>query len=250
MPNKIPFLEHPDAFPTHQDILRGAPSFDGVYAISLDIDATWVKTAYMRGLFPWFSDGQPVLWHSPEPRMVLPVAQFKCAPSLKKRLKQWARHPLIDTKVTLNHAFEQVIKACADSARAGQSGTWITDELRSAYTQLHQQQNAVSVEVWQDGVLVAGLYGVLIGRMFFGESMFTTVSDGSKVALACWVDYLNRCGGTLIDCQQVTTHLASMGGAPITQAAFFEWSAQLMAQEALDFAAMAAQPNLLSTYAT
>ena len=243
MPTRIPFLEHFDDFPSHLAILNDAPHFEDVYAISLHIDA-----AYMRGMFPWYGEGQPVIWHSPDPRMVLPTANFKCAASLKKRLKQWARQAHSPMRVTLNRDFAGVISACANMARTDQDGTWITDELRAAYTELHRRELAISVEVWRDDMLVAGLYGVLIGKMFFGESMFTTLTDGSKVALACWVDYLKAQGGTLIDCQQVTQHLKSLGGAPIDRERFFIESARLMQQSPIDWTTMASIENLLDAH--
>ena len=248
MPTRIPFLEHFDDFPSHLAILNDAPHFEDVYAISLQIDADWVQAAYMRGLFPWYADGQPVIWHSPDPRMVLPTADFKCAASLKKRLKQWARQTHSPMRVTLNRDFAAVIKACAHTARADQDGTWITDDLRAAYTELHRRELALSVEVWRDDELVAGLYGVLIGKMFFGESMFTTVTDGSKVALACWVDYLKAQGGTLIDCQQVTQHLTRLGGGPIDRERFFIESARLMQQAPIDWTTMSNTENLLDAH--
>ena len=248
MPHRIPIISDPSQFPSHLAILNGAPSFDDVFAMSTQINAEWVRSAYMRGLFPWYSEGMPVFWHSPNPRMVLPIADFKYSPSLKKRLKQWARQDHIGMRVTLNHAFESVISACANIPRHDQEGTWITDELRAAYVDLHRQQAAISVEVWQDDALKAGLYGVLIGKMFFGESMFTTITDGSKVALACWVEYLRRHDCTLIDCQQETRHLTHLGGAPISREAFFVQSAQLMQQPALDFAAMQLEDNLLDSF--
>lgn len=248
MPHKIPFIAHPDELPTHAMILNGAPDVDDIFAVSAHIEADWVKTAYMRGLFPWYSDGMPVLWHSPNPRMVLSVAEFKCTASLTKRIRQWARQPHLGMRVSINHAFADVINACAHIKRGSQDGTWITDELQAAYTDLHQQNNAVSVEVWQNDTLKAGLYGVMIGQMFFGESMFTTITDGSKVALTCWVEYLRQHNCPLIDCQQETAHLARFGASPISRAAFFTQSAQLMQQNDLDFAAMRNTDNLLDMF--
>lgn len=248
MPTHVPYITIPEDLPTHTAILNGAPHFQNIFAISTEISADWVQTAYQRGLFPWYSAGEPVLWHSPNPRMVLSLDHFNCSPSLKKRLKQWARSPAHDMRVTLNHAFEHVITTCAQTPRDGQDGTWITPELRQAYIDLHHQQHAVSVEVWHGDQLVAGLYGVLIGRMFFGESMFTRITDGSKVALACWVEYLRQEGFKIIDCQQETQHLTRLGGSPISRAQFFSESAQLMQHAPIDWAKMAAQDNLLSFY--
>ena len=144
--------------------------------------------------------------------------------------------------------FERVISACSETSRTGQDGTWIHTALKNAYIELHRRQCAVSVEVWQHDQLIAGLYGVLIGNMFFGESMFTHVSDGSKVALACWVQYLREHGGTWIDCQQVTSHLASLGARPIARELFFRRSAELMNAEPLAWPSLSAHDNLLNYF--
>lgn len=252
----IPFVTSAAELPTHSDILNGAPCYDSLFAVGVEIDAEWVFTAYHRGLFPWYSAGEPVLWHSPDPRMVLPIANFKTSPSLRKTLRKWSTSPLFPIRVTLNQAFEQVMAACANTPRDGQDDTWITPELAKAYIDLHHQRHAVSIEVWRDDLehpnngseLIAGLYGVLIGKMFFGESMFTRVSDGSKVALACWVEYLQQEGFDIIDCQQVTEHLSRLGGAPISRAAFFQRSSKLMRQSPPDWEKMCAADNLLKPF--
>ncbi len=246
LPFKI--VQHPSELPSHNDINHGAPHSDSLYAVGFAIDAQWVYTAYQRGLFPWYSEGEPVLWHSPDPRMVLALDAFKTTPSLRRKLKQWARKSELGYRVTINRCFERVMQACADAPRHGQSGTWINPQLMSAYIDLHHQHHAISVEVWQHDDLIAGLYGVLIGTMFFGESMFTTVSDGSKIALACWVHYLQAHGGQWIDCQQVTTHLASLGAAPMARAAYFDGSTRLMRAPELDWQAMCTQSNLLDAF--
>lgn len=249
--NDLPFtlVQSPADLPTHAQIIHGAPHTDSVYAVGFAIDADWVETAYQRGLFPWYNEDDPVLWHSPEPRMVLTLDDFKWSHSLKKRLKQWARHSELGFRVTLNHDFERVINACATTIRAGQDGTWIHRSLKQAYIELHQRQRAVSVEVWHQEQLVAGLYGVLLGKMFFGESMFTHLSDGSKVALACWVQYLREHGGQWIDCQQVTSHLASLGARPIAREVFFHRSAELMQDQPLNWQALRQSDNLLHYFA-
>jgi leucyl/phenylalanyl-tRNA--protein transferase len=248
---ELPFkiVQHPSELPCHTDINRGVPHSDSLYAVGFVIDAQWVYTAYQRGLFPWYSEGEPVLWHSPDPRMVLALDDFKRAPSLHKKLKQWARTTELGYSVTLNRCFERVMNACAHAPRHGQNGTWIHPQLIHAYTELHHQHHAISVEVWHHNDLIAGLYGVLIGKMFFGESMFTTVSDGSKIALACWVRYLQAHGGAWIDCQQVTAHLASLGAKPIPRATYFQHSAQLMRALELDWQELCAQTNLLDAFA-
>lgn len=250
--DEFPFtlVQSPADLPTHAQINHGAPHTDSVYAVGFAINADWVETAYQRGLFPWYNEGEPVLWHSPEPRMVLALDEFKIAPSLHKRLKQWARQPELGYRVTLNRAFARVIDACASTPRAGQDGTWIHPELKNAYIALHQRQKAVSVELWRGEQLVAGLYGVLLGSMFFGESMFTHISDGSKVALACWVQHLRAYGGQWIDCQQVTAHLNRLGARPITRAEFFARSAQLMHTPPLHPPEWLACENLLHYFDT
>lgn len=247
---RIPFLTSPLELPTHAEILDGAPCYESIFAISNDITAGWVKAAYQNGLFPWYSEGEPVLWHSPNPRMVLQIDQFKCSPSLKKKLRQWARRPADanEMSVTLNRDFVAVIANCALTEREGQSGTWITPELARAYTDLHLAQQAVSVEVWRGETLVAGLYGVMLGKMFFGESMFTHISDGSKAALACLVEYLRKEDFQLIDCQQETGHLTRLGGSPIAREKFFKISAQLMQQTPPDWNKMVLQENLLQLF--
>jgi leucyl/phenylalanyl-tRNA--protein transferase len=242
-------VQQPSELPFHSHINRRAPHIDSLYAVGFSINAEWVYTAYHRGLFPWYSEGEPVLWHSPDPRMVLALVDFKIAPSLSKKLKQWARQPQLGYRVTINRCFERVINACAHTSREGQNGTWINSQLMSAYIELHHQQHAISIEVWHNEDLIAGLYGVLIGKMFFGESMFTTVSDGSKIALACWVRHLQSLGGTWIDCQQVTAHLASLGAKPVKRAAYFKHSAQLMRETELNWHNLCAQTNLLEAFA-
>jgi leucyl/phenylalanyl-tRNA---protein transferase len=241
------WAEYAEQLPYHTHIIRGAAHIDSIYAISMQLDAHWIRTAYSRGLFPWYNEGEPVLWHSPNPRMVLDVSHFKCALSLRKKIRQWQKinaahlhnhthaQNILPYRITFNQAFEQVIDACAHAQRKDQSGTWINPTLQKAYCELFSQQNALSVELWQNGVLVSGLYGVLIGRMFFGESMFTHISDGSKIALTAWVHYFQANGGQWIDCQQVTAHLTRLGAHPITRRTFFKHSRHLMRMPAMNW---------------
>ena len=246
LPFKI--VQHPSELPSHNDINRGAPHSDSLYAVGFSIDAQWVYTAYQRGLFPWYNESEPVLWHSPDPRMVLALDAFKVAPSLNRKLKQWARKTELGYSVTINRCFERVMQACADAPRHGQNGTWIHPQLMSAYIELHHQRHAISVEVWHHDDLIAGLYGVLIGKMFFGESMFTHVSDGSKVALACWVQCLREHGGQWIDCQQVTAHLTRLGARPLAREVFFQRSAEWMHAEPINWSSLCAHDNLLNYF--
>ncbi len=177
-----------------------------------------LEQAYRRGIFPWFSPGQPVLWWSPDPRMVLPVAQFKVSKSLAKTLRRFRRGA--GHQIRFDHDFDSVIKACAGTPREGQGGTWIVPAMVRAYRAWHRAGQVHSVETWIDGQLVGGLYCVSIGRMVFGESMFAWRTDASKIALAALVCFCRRHGIALIDCQQDTRHLASMGARPIARGEF------------------------------
>ena len=177
-----------------------------------------LEEAYRGGIFPWYSAGQPVLWWSPDPRMVLHTAEFRLSASLRKTLRRFLRTP--GCAVRFDSAFERVIAACAGTPRDGQDGTWIVPAMQRAYTEWHHAGRVHSVETWVDGELVGGLYFVAIGRMCFGESMFSRRSDASKIALAAFVAACRARGVALVDCQQNTGHLASLGGREITRADF------------------------------
>lgn len=177
-----------------------------------------LEEAYRRGIFPWYGPRQPVMWWSPDPRMVLPVAGFRLSHSLKKTLKKFVRTP--GWEVRFDSAFPRVIAACAGTPREGQDGTWIVPAMVEAYTQWHRLGRVHSVETWVDGELVGGLYGIGIGRMFFGESMFAHRTDASKIALAALIAFCRAHGVALIDCQQNTRHLASLGAHELDRAAF------------------------------
>jgi leucyl/phenylalanyl-tRNA---protein transferase len=186
---------------------------DGLLAIGGDLSCSRLLSAYVNGIFPWYGPGQPILWWSPDPRLVLLPEALRISRSLRKTL----RKPVF--RVTLDEAFEAVIGHCA-GPRANVSGTWITPEMTAAYLELHRQGYAHSVECWQGNRLVGGLYGVSIGRIFFGESMFAHRSDASKVALAHLVRQLRRWDFPLIDCQVYTRHLESLGAMPLPRKAF------------------------------
>jgi len=194
----------------------------GLLAAGAPVTADRLREAYRLGVFPWYSPGEPPLWWSPDPRMVLPVADFKVSRSLRKTLRQFARQP--GARIEFDRSFETVMRACAGAPRDGQAGTWITDDILAAYSRWHNDGDAAgcphSVETWLGDELVGGLYGVNIGRMFFGESMFARRTDASKIALAALVAFCRAQGITLIDCQQNTRHLASLGAREITRAAF------------------------------
>ena len=192
--------EDPELFPpvTKADRSR-------LLAVGGDLRPERLLAAYARGIFPWYSEGQPILWHSPSPRFVLVPGQAHVGRTLRKQVKRGVFEVKLDT------AFAEVIRACAVSPRPGQSGTWITDEMEQAYVALHGLGYAHSAEAWQGGQLVGGLYGVSLGSVFFGESMFWRVPDASKVAFAVLLEQLTAWGFTLIDCQQETSHLARFG---------------------------------------
>jgi leucyl/phenylalanyl-tRNA--protein transferase len=204
----IPWLRRDTPFPPIEAALVEP---NGLLAAGGDLTPARLLDAYRRGIFPWYGDDQPVLWWSPDPRMVLFVDEFRIARSLRKRVKQRRFEIRIDT------AFRSVIDACASSPRPGQAGTWITPAMADAYTALHERGLAHSVEAWRDEDLVGGLYGVAIGRMFFGESMFATVADASKIALVHLIAVLRAQGVPLVDCQQQTALLASFGARPIAR---------------------------------
>ena len=215
----IPWLDIHTPFPDVSRALTGeAP---GLLAAGADLSPARLLDAYRHGIFPWFSEGQPILWWSTDPRMVLMTDDFKVSDSLAKTLRKVERSAATDGRWQLrfDSDFEAVMRACAAPRKDG-PGTWISDEIIAGYTGLHKLGYAHSSELWLDGELVGGAYGVSIGRMFYGESMFARVSDGSKIALAHLVRFLQARGVTMIDCQQETKHLASLGAAPISRTRF------------------------------
>lgn len=209
----VPWLSTNTPFPDVRRALGNNSQAPGLLAASEDLSPERLLDAYRHGIFPWYSEGQPVLWWSTNPRMVLYTERFIISDSLKKTLKKIAKAP-DQWQIRCDTAFKQVMQACAGPRKYG-PGTWITESIIDAYCELHQMGYAHSVELWQHERLVAGTYGVCIGRMFYGESMFTHITDGSKIALACLVNFLRQQGVTMIDCQQETSHLASLGATPI-----------------------------------
>lgn len=195
---------------------------NGLLAIGGDLSAERLLSAYRQGIFPWFSEGQPILWWSPDPRMVLYPQELKISRSMHKRLKQ------PDYEVRFNTAFREVMQACSRVTRPDQDGTWITDEMIDAYCVLHTAGHALSAETWIGGELVGGLYGVRINRMFYGESMFHLVSNASKIAFIRLVQELRRQNCGLIDCQMHTAHLASLGAHEIPRKEFCRQLAKLI----------------------
>ena len=199
---------------------------NGLLAVGGDLSPQRILAAYRQGIFPWFGEGQPILWWSPDPRMVLEIAAFKVSRSLRKRL---AHH---EFELSADTAFRAVVEACARVPRAGQRGTWITEDMIEAYVELHALGYTHSIEAWRGGDLVGGLYGLALGRVFFGESMFSEATDASKCALAALVAHLRRLEVPLIDCQQETAHLRSLGARPIPRSAFAARLAQLIHSDA------------------
>lgn len=208
---------------------------NGLLAAGRDLSPERLLEAYRHGIFPWYSSGQPVLWWSPDPRMVLFVDELKVHRSLVKTLRRVRREGR--WTIGLDGDFEATMRACAQP-RPDQDGTWITPAIVRAYVGLHRAGLAHSVEVREDGALIGGLYGVSIGRMFYGESMFTRRPDASKCALVALVFMLREHGFSVIDCQQATSHLASLGGREIPRAVFLDRVASLTAQPPPDWSAM------------
>lgn len=208
----------------------------GLIAAGRDLGPDRLFEAYSLGLFPWYTAGQPVLWWSPDPRMVLVLDDLRMHRSLRQTIRRHRR--TMDWQVTLNRSFETVMRQCAQP-RDEDGGTWITAEMVDAYVALHQRGHAHSVEVWACEAgrqrLVGGLYGVSIGRMFFGESMFSRESDASKVALVALVALLRNLGFHMIDCQQNTSHLASLGAREMPRHLFLARMTRLVDAPAPDW---------------
>jgi leucyl/phenylalanyl-tRNA---protein transferase len=231
-PPLIWLQEHED-FPNVQQAWGEDTPMPGLLAAGGTLDATRLQAAYRQGIFPWFSPGQPNLWWSPDPRMVLRVADFRLRPSLRKTLRKFQRMPGYDVRI--DTSFRQVMEHCAQTPREGQDGTWIVPSIIDAYCDLHAQGLAHSVETWVKDKLVGGLYCVALGQAVYGESMFAHVSDASKVALAALVGLCRHHGATQIDCQQATAHLASLGATEQPRAQFLAQAAVQQQQPAMDW---------------
>ena len=226
----LPWLAAGDDFPpASQAWGQGTPA-PGLLAAGGALDVATLKRAYSAGIFPWFGRSEPILWWSPDPRMVLQTARFKLHPSLRKTLRRFQLDG--QCEIRFDSAFSQVIQACSTSARNGQSGTWIVPDMVRAYQALHEAGLAHSVETWVAGELVGGLYAVSIGKAVFGESMFAQATDASKIALAALVSFCRAHDMGMIDCQQNTRHLASLGAAEMPRAAFLVQVAQSLKQPA------------------
>ncbi|MEW5742799.1 MAG: leucyl/phenylalanyl-tRNA--protein transferase [Myxococcota bacterium] len=195
---------------------------DGILAVGGDLSPERLVEAYRRGIFPWYSEGLPILWHCPDPRFVLAPSKLHVPRSLRKVMKRGVYEVKLDT------AFEQVIDGCAKTKRPGQRGTWITRDMRKAYVKLHQLGIAHCAEAWKGPELVGGLYGVSLGAVFYGESMFARADDASKVAFVTLVEWLIGWGVQLVDCQQETQHLARFGAEPWPRKKFVAEVARLV----------------------
>lgn len=223
---EIPWLQAGDNFPPTSQAWGRQSSAPGLLAVGGMLDTDTLRRAYSQGIFPWFSDGQPPLWWSTNPRMVLRTVDFRLSDSLRKLIRHLLKQQRLE--VRMNHAFAEVIQACASVHREGQQGTWIVKDMVLAYQRFHQAGYAHSVETWLDGQLVGGLYAVNIGRMVYGESMFNHVSNASKIALCALVAFCKGNEMPVIDCQQETKHLASMGAAPMERTNFEQHMSDLI----------------------
>lgn len=221
-------LDAENSFPPLSDALEEP---NGLIAIGGDLSATRLLSAYKQGVFPWFSKGEPIMWWSPNPRMVLFPDELKISRSLAKTLKNNYQNSTFETRI--NTAFQAVIKACSNTPRNNQpstheSNTWITDDMMSAYCELHTQGYAVCAETWLNGELVGGCYGVKIGRMFYGESMFHIQPNASKIAFVHLVEHLKSQQVGMIDCQMKTPLLSSFGGCEISRDDFIQTLTKLV----------------------
>ena len=216
----IPWIEQNTALPTPETAQKKGSHLAGLVAAGGGLSVERLCEAYEQGMFPWFSEGQPVLWWSPDPRMVLQTADFKLHRSLRKTLQQFIGD--VQCEIRIDHDFSAVIGHCAHTSRKGQPGTWIVDDMISAYEALHAAGFAHSVETWRNGQLVGGLYCVSIGDTLFGESMFALQTGASKIALAALVGFAHTHGLTWIDCQQNTRHLASLGAREMPRSEFLK----------------------------
>jgi leucyl/phenylalanyl-tRNA--protein transferase len=219
-PPPLPWLAPGQDFPATSQVWGKSSPAPGLLAAGGVLDVETIRRAYSQGIFPWFSGGEPILWWSPNPRMVLKVSEFRLHASFRKTLQIFRK--IEDCEIRIDSAFEQVIQACSTSPREGQSGTWIVPDMIAAYCRLHRAGYAHSVETWVKGRLTGGLYCVSLGKSVFGESMFSYSTDTSKIALAALVCFCRHHGIQQIDCQQNTRHLASLGAREIQRDLFME----------------------------
>lgn len=219
----LPWLSSP--YPNFPSTELALETPNGLLAAGGELTPLWLIEAYRQGIFPWYSDDDPILWWSPAPRMVLEPTKFKLRRSLAKRLRNGG------FVISLDQHFQHVVESCA-APRQGETGTWINTDMRHAYQRLYELGIAHSIEVHQSGQLVGGLYGVAMGPVFFGESMFSNTPDASKIALAHLARAMQHHGGKLIDCQMHTPHLASLGAATIARKTFINYLEQWLPEKA------------------
>lgn len=229
----LPWLEPGDAFPPVENAWSANDGVPGLLAAGGALDTPTLVQAYSRGIFPWFSEGQPILWWSTHPRMVLKTEDFKLRRSLRQTIKRFAANTTCEIRI--NSAFSHVIESCATVSRNGAHGTWILPPMVQAYTELHHAGLAHSVETWVDQELVGGLYCVALGQAVFGESMFALQTDASKIALAALICFCKHSGIAMVDCQQNTPHLASLGAAEIARNDFVAHVAQASVKRGPDW---------------
>lgn len=238
------WLQAQDPFPPVQLAWGEDSPMPGLLAAGGTLDAAHLQAAYREGIFPWFSPGQPNLWWSPDPRMVLKTANFRLHPSLRKTLRKFIRTPGCELRI--DHDFRRVMTCCAQTPRDGQNGTWIVPSIIDAYCELHAQGMAHSVETWVDGQLVGGLYCVALGQAVYGESMFAHATDASKIALAALVALCRHHGASQIDCQQATPHLASLGAMEEPRSVFLAEAKRQQMRPPMDWNWRAVYWNSLS----
>jgi leucyl/phenylalanyl-tRNA--protein transferase len=214
----LPWLDASDDFPQIEHAWGTQSEAPGLLAAGGDLSVATLRHAYSKGIFPWFSEGQPILWWSPDPRMVLETHDFRLHRSFRKTLHRFKNDVLCE--IRFDTVFDQVIQTCASTERCGQPGTWILPAMVQAYARLHRAGYAHSVETWVDGTLVGGLYCVALGKAVFGESMFAKTPDASKIALAALVAFCREHAIGLIDCQQNTAHLATLGAKEVPRRQF------------------------------
>ena len=219
-PPPLPWLAPGQDFPPANQAWGENSPAPGLLAAGGVLDVDTLRRSYSQGIFPWYGAGQPHLWWSPNPRMVLDISKFRVHPSFKKTLQRFRKTP--GCEIRIDSTFEQVIEACSTIPRKAQAGTWIVPDMVAAYNALHCTGLAHSVETWIDGQLIGGLYCVALGKSVFGESMFSRSSDASKIALAALVGFCRHHGIRHIDCQQNTPHLASLGAYEISRDLFMQ----------------------------
>jgi leucyl/phenylalanyl-tRNA---protein transferase len=240
---RLPWLALGDEFPSLERCWGADSPAPGLLAAGANLNLDTLQKAYGQGIFPWYNEGQPILWWSPDPRMVLHVDEFKLHRSLRKTLIAFLRKP--GCEVRIDHDFATTIRSCATMRRGGKMGSWIVQEMQQAYLHMHRAGLAHSIETWMGGQLAGGLYCTALGHAVFGESMFAQQSDASKIALAALVALCKGQGVHLIDCQQQTSHLASLGAREMPRADFCQHVREAAAKKPMQWSAKSVEWKLL-----